>query len=289
MASKSGLPPPKSGPAIDLANEDVHWDLRGAMSYGDYLALDQLLACQRPLTGQHDETLFIIMHQASELWIKLCLHEVAGAIRQIRGGDLGPAFKMMARVARVQMNLIQSWEILSTMTPFDYSSFRDALGKSSGFQSFQYRMLEFRLGNKNRQMARVFDSNPAVACHVQAALSEPSIYDEALALLARRGLAVPGDKLKRDFAEPYAPDPRVTDAWREVYRDVETHWDLYELAEKLVDLEYRFHLWRYSHMKTVERIIGNKPGTGGTSGVSYLQKALDLRFYPELWDVRTEI
>ena len=289
MPSKTGLPSSKSGPAVDLANEDVHWDLRGAMSYGEYLALDQLLTCQRPLTGQHDEALFIIMHQASELWIKLCLHEIGGAIRQIRDDDLGPAFKMMARVARVQMNLIQSWEILSTMTPFDYSGFRDALGKSSGFQSFQYRMLEFRLGNKNRQMARVFESNPAVASQVQAALTEPSIYDEALALLARRGLAVPADKLKRDFAEPYAPDPRVTDAWREVYRDVETYWDLYELAEKLVDLEYRFHLWRYSHMKTVERIIGNKPGTGGTSGVSYLKKALDLRFYPELWDVRTEI
>ena len=289
MASKNGAPPPKSGPAVDLAGENVHWDFRGAMSYGDYLALDELLACQRPRTGRHDETLFIIMHQASELWIKLCLHELEGAIRQIKDGDLGPAFKMMARVARVQANLIQSWEILSTMTPFDYSSFREALGKSSGFQSFQYRTLEFRLGNKNRQMARVFESDPKAFQQVQAALTEPSVYDEALALLARRGFAVPQDKLARDFAEPYAADPRVTDAWREVYRDVDTHWDLYELAEKLVDLEYRFHLWRYSHMKTVERIIGNKPGTGGTSGVSYLKKALDLRFYPELWDVRTEI
>lgn len=289
MASKNGPTPPKSGPAVDLTGENVHWDFRGRMSYGDYLALGELLACQRPLTGRHDETLFIIMHQASELWIKLCLHELEGAIRQIRDGDLGPAFKMMARVARVQMNLIQSWEILSTMTPFDYSSFRDALGKSSGFQSFQYRMLEFRLGNKNRQMARVFEADPTVFERVQSALNAPSVYDEALALLARRGFAIPRDKLARDFAEPYAPDARVTDAWREVYRDVDTSWDLYELAEKLVDLEYRFHLWRYSHMKTVERIIGNKPGTGGTSGVSYLKKALDLRFYPELWDVRTEI
>jgi tryptophan 2,3-dioxygenase len=196
---------------------------------------------------------------------------------------------MMARVARVQVNLIQSWEILSTMTPFDYSSFRSALGKSSGFQSFQYRMLEFRLGNKNRQMARVFDAHPQIAAVVSAALSEPSIYDESLALLARRGFAIPEDKLARDFAEPYLSDPRVTDAWRLVYRDAEKHWDLYELAEKLVDVEYRFHLWRYTHMKTVERIVGAKPGTGGTSGVSYLRKALDLRFYPELWDVRTEI
>jgi tryptophan 2,3-dioxygenase len=259
------------------------------MSYGDYLRLGELLSCQRPLTDKHDETLFIVIHQASELWIKLCLHEIAGAIRQIRSDELGPAFKMMARVARVQANLIQSWEILSTMTPFDYSSFRAALGKASGFQSFQYRMLEFRLGNKNRPMARVFESSPAIAACVDEALNERSIYDESLALLARRGFAIPQEKLARDFAEPYVSDPRVTDAWRLVYRDAEKHWDLYELAEKLVDVEYRFHLWRYSHMKTVERIVGAKPGTGGTSGVSYLKKALDLRFYPELWDVRTEI
>jgi tryptophan 2,3-dioxygenase len=275
--------------AVDLSGEAVHWDFREAMSYGDYLRLGDLLACQRPLTAEHDETLFIIIHQASELWIKLCLHGISGAIRQIRAGELGPAFKMMARVARVQANLIQSWEILSTMTPFDYSSFRSALGKSSGFQSYQYRMLEFRLGNKNRQMARVFEAHPQIAAAVSAALSAPSIYDESLALLARRGLAIPEDKLVRDFAEPYIADPRVTDAWRIVYRDAEKHWDLYELAEKLVDVEYRFHLWRYTHMKTVERIVGAKPGTGGTSGVAYLRKALDLRFYPELWDVRTEI
>jgi tryptophan 2,3-dioxygenase len=281
--------PPLSNPAVDLTGENVHWDLREAMSYGDYLKLDSLLGSQSPLTPQHDETLFIIIHQASELWIKLCLHEINGAILQIREGDLGLASKMMSRVGRVQANLIQSWEILSTMTPFDYSSFRSALGKSSGFQSFQYRVLEFRLGNKNRQMARVHESRPAIAKLVESALVEPSIYDESLALLARRGFPVPEEKLKRDFSEPYVSDPRVTEAWRQVYRDVEKHWDLYELAEKLVDLEYRFHLWRFSHMKTVERIIGAKPGTGGTSGVSYLQKALSLRFYPELWDVRTEI
>jgi tryptophan 2,3-dioxygenase len=276
-------------PSVDFSGEAVHWDFREAMSYGDYLCLDNLLACQVPLTHEHDETLFIIIHQASELWIKLCLHEISGAIRQIRTGELGPAFKMMARVARVQANLIQSWEILSTMTPFDYSSFRAALGKASGFQSFQYRILEFRLGNKNSQAARVFEARAAVAAAVAAALAEPSIYDESLALLARRGFAIPEDKLVRDFSEAYVSDPRVTDAWRLVYSDVEKHWDLYELAEKLVDVEYRFHLWRYSHMKTVERILGAKPGTGGTSGVSYLKKALDLRFYPELWDVRTEI
>jgi tryptophan 2,3-dioxygenase len=283
--------PPKdpSSPAVDLDGENVHWDFRKDMSYGDYLQLNTLLSAQKPLTEHHDETLFIVIHQASELWIKLCLHEVAAAIRQIREGDLGIAFKMMSRVARIQVNLIQSWEILSTMTPFDYSNFRAALGKSSGFQSYQYRMLEFRLGNKNRQMARVFESHPEIAQRVDAALNEPSIYDEALALLARRGFPVPQGKLKRDFSESYVSDPHVTEAWRLVYRDVKKHWDLYELAEKLVDLEYRFHLWRFSHMKTVERIIGSKPGTGGTSGVAYLEKALSLRFYPELWDVRTEI
>ncbi|HEX3429878.1 MAG TPA: tryptophan 2,3-dioxygenase family protein [Rhizomicrobium sp.] len=275
--------------SVDLSGESVHWDFRAAMSYGDYLRLEALLACQQPLTDKHDETLFIVIHQASELWIKLCLHEISGAIRQIRTDELGPAFKMMARVARVQANLIQSWEILSTMTPFDYSSFRAALGQASGFQSFQYRILEFRLGNKNIQMARVFESNAAIKALVESALNEPSIYDESLALLARRGFAIPQEKLSRNFSEPYEADPQVTDAWRLVYRDAEKHWDLYELAEKLVDVEYRFHLWRYSHMKTVERIIGAKPGTGGTSGVSYLQKALGLRFYPELWDVRTEI
>ncbi len=276
-------------PGIDLKDEKIHWDFKGAMAYGDYLGLKELLACQRPLSGRHDETLFIVIHQATELWLKLCLHEIEAAIRQIRGGELGPAFKMMARVARVQANLIQSWEILSTMTPFDYAGFRESLGKASGFQSYQYRMLEFRLGNKNREMARVFQSDPDIWAKVRAALEEASIYDEALALLSRRGFAIPRDKLVRDFADPYTPDARVTEAWREVYRDVETHWDLYELAEKLVDLEYRFNLWRYSHMKTVERIIGLKPGTGGSSGVPYLQKALDLRFYPELLDVRTDI
>lgn len=279
----------KPAHAVDLKDEKVHWDFRQEMSYGDYLGLKTLLSAQKPLSGAHDETLFIVIHQSSELWIKLCLHEITAAIRQIRDDDLGPAFKMMARVARVQALLIQSWEILSTMTPFDYASFRGSLGKSSGFQSHQYRMLEFRLGNKNASLARVFESDPGTAGEVRAALTEPSLYDESLALLARRGLAIPKSKLKRDFSQPYTTDHRVTAAWRAVYRDAETHWDLYELAEKLVDLEYRFHLWRFSHMKTVERIIGNKMGTGGTSGVNYLKKALELTFYPELWEVRTEI
>jgi tryptophan 2,3-dioxygenase len=280
---------PTTKRAVDLKGESVHWDLRNQMSYADYLGLKELLACQRPLSGAHDEMLFVVIHQSSELWLKLCLHEITAAIAHIRKNDLGPAFKMMARIARVQAQLIQSWEILSTMTPFDYAGFRSALGKSSGFQSFQYRMLEYRLGNKNEKMARVFAHDKKHAEQVRAALSEPSIYDESLALLARRGIAIPKNKLKRDFSKPYVADHRVTEAWRTVYRDVETYWDLYELAEKLVDLEYRFHLWRFSHMKTVERIIGHKSGTGGTSGVSYLKKALELTFYPELWAVRSEI
>ena len=276
-------------PAVDLTDENVHWDFSKTMSYADYLQLPLLLSAQKPLTDRHDEMLFITIHQASELWIKLCLHEIGAAIAAIAADDLGAAFKMMARTARIQVNLIQSWEILSTMTPFDYAGFRDSLGKSSGFQSFQYRMLEFKLGNKNREATRVFAASPEIAAAVNAALNAPSIYDEALRLLARRGFAVPPEKLSRDFSQSYDADARVTQVWREVYRDVETHWDLYELAEKLVDLEYRFHLWRFSHMKTVERIIGHKPGTGGTSGVPYLKKALDLTFYPELWAVRTEI
>ena len=223
--------PAKTGHAVDLKGEKVHWDFRKDMSYGDYLGLSTLLKAQRPRSGAHDEMLFLVIHQSSELWIKLCLHELAAAIRQIRADDLGPAFKMMARIARVQVQLIQSWEILSTMTPFDYASFRGSLGKSSGFQSFQYRMLEFRMGNKNPAMARVFESDKAAAKQVRAALNEPSLYDEALALLARRGLRIPKAKLKRDFSQPYVADHRVTEAWREVYRDAEKHWDLYELAE----------------------------------------------------------
>lgn len=290
MTSRKMVPnTPLEGTSIDLSKEGVHWDFRKAMSYGDYLQLDTLLASQKPLSDRHDEVLFITIHQASELWIKLCLHEIGAAIAHIRADDLGPASKMMSRVARVQVNLIQSWEILSTMTPADYASFRPALGQSSGFQSHQYRMLEFRMGNKNAQAARVFEARPEIAKQVETALHEPSIYDEALALLARRGFAIPESKLKRDFSKPYEADAQVMQAWLKVYRDAETYWDLYDLAEKLVDLEYRFHLWRFSHMKTVERIIGGKPGTGGTSGVSYLKKVLDLRFYPELWDVRTEI
>lgn len=259
------------------------------LSYGSYLGLDRLLAAQHPLSPEHDELLFIIIHQTSELWMTLCLHELRGAVEQVRRDELGPAFKMIARVAQVQRQMIQSWDVLATMTPADYARIRPHLGQSSGFQSWQYRLLEFMLGNKNAATIGVHRKDPAAFAALNTALAQPSLYDESLRLLARRGFAIPADRLDRDFARPYAPHPDVEAAWREVYRDTARHWDLYELAEKLVDLETRFQQWRFSHMKTVERIIGYQRGTGGTGGVSYLVKALDLQFFPELFSLRTNL
>ncbi len=279
---------PKTG-AVDLTGEAIHWDLEGGLTYGGYLGLDRVLAAQKPLSNEHDEMLFIIIHQVKELWMKLSLHELRAVAHQIQTGELDPAFKMLSRVARIQGQLIMAWDVLSTLTPFDYSKFRGKLGRSSGFQSAQYRELEFVLGNKNRELLRVFESEPAVHERLTAVAERPSIYDECLRLLSRRGFRIPEEKTERDWAEPYAPDERVEAAWLEVYNDVTTHWDLYELAEKLVDLEHKFRQWRFNHMTTVERIIGGKRGTGGTSGVSYLDKALQLRFFPELWTVRTSI
>jgi len=241
------------------------------LSYGDYLGLDRLLAAQAPLSDSHDELLFIIIHQASELWIKLSIHELTGAKGRIAADDLGAAFKMIARVSRMQTQLIQSWDVLATMTPSDYHAFRPSLGQSSGFQSYQYRELEFLLGNKTAGIG-VHASDPEIHAHLHAVLAAPSLYDECIALLHRRG-----------FAEG------VEAAWLTVYREPDRHWDLYELAEKLVDLEFRFQQWRFAHLKTVERIIGHKMGTGGTGGVSYLAKALEQSFFPELLSVRTSI
>jgi tryptophan 2,3-dioxygenase len=280
---------PSLGSHVELEGERIHWDLGDSLCYGDYLHLDKVLGAQQPLSGQHDEMLFIVMHQASELWMKLCVHELKAAIAQIRGDDLGPAFKMLARVSRVQQQLAQSWDVLSTMTPADYSAFRDVLGKSSGFQSFQYRMLEYLIGNKNAAMIEVHRRTPQIHAQLHEALHSPGLYDEALRLLARRGLPIPAEVLERDWSVPYAEHAEVTAAWLTVYRNTEEHWDLYELAEKLVDLDQRFQLWRFAHLKTVERIIGYKRGTGGSSGVAYLAKALELRFFPELWSVRTSI
>lgn len=273
--------------AVDISDQKIHWDQK--MSYGQYLALEEVLACQRPLTAEHDEMLFIVIHQASELWMKLCIHEITAAMRQVDADELRPAFKMLARVARVQAQLQQSWDVLSTLTPADYMSFRDALGQSSGFQSYQYRQIEYALGNKNAAMAEVHRGHPQHYARLQETLRAPSFYDRCLMLLARRGFDIPPSHLKRDWSKPYVASDGVEAAWREIYRNTAKHWELYELAEKLVDLEHHFHHWRFSHMKTVERIIGYKRGTGGTAGVAYLVKALDLRFFPELWTVRTSL
>lgn len=257
------------------------------ISYRSYLQLPTLLQCQTPLSDAHDELLFISIHQSSEIWMKLCLHELRAARRLIVVDDLAPAFKMMARVARIQATLIQSWEILATMTPADYTRMRDHLGTSSGFQSDQYRQIEFILGNKNPRMIDMHASEPEVEAALHAELAAPSLYDEALRLLSRRGFAIPADRLDRDFSQAYEPSPAVEKAWAAVYADPDRHWDLYELAEKLVDLEYRIQIWRFGHLKTVERMIGFKQGTGGTAGVNYLARVIEQKFFPELLSVRT--
>lgn len=257
------------------------------MDYGDYLQLDTLLAAQAPLSGEHDELLFIVIHQATELWLKLSLHELRAAAREIRGDDLRPSFKALSRVARIQANMIQAWEILATMTPADYANFRDRLGSSSGFQSAQYRQLEFLLGAKDPRHLQSHPEGSAQRQALEALLGAPSLYDEALRLLARRGFAIPADHLERDWRQPYEANPEVEAAWLAVYKDAARHWDLYELGEKLVDLDYRLQQWRFTHMKTVERIIGFKRGTGGSEGVSYLARALERRLFPELLDLRT--
>jgi tryptophan 2,3-dioxygenase len=233
--------------------------------------------------------LFILIHQASELWMKLCLHELSATRAQIRSDDLEPAFKMLSRVARAQAQLIQSWDVLATMTPADYMRFRDSLGQSSGFQSWQYRLLEFMLGNKEARLIEVHATDKAVHALLKRELSTPSLYDESLRLLKRRGFDIPTECTERDWTQPYAANAAVEAAWLSVYRDSTAHWDLYELAEKLVDLEYRFQQWRFAHLKTVERIIGFKRGTGGSSGVGYLEHVLRRGFFPELISLRTSI
>lgn len=274
---------------VDLSDERIHWDLGASLSYGQYLQLDKVLAAQKPLSAQHDEMLFIIVHQTSELWIRLFLHELNSVLECVRRDDLEPAFKMFSRISRVQTQLIATWDVLATMTPFDYSAFRNALGRSSGFQSHQYRLLEFLLGNKNADMVKVHAHDADVQADLQRALESPSLYDESLRFLSRRGYGIPEDYLARDFSQPYRASKQVAGAWLAVYHNAEKDWDLYELAEKLVDLDHKFQLWRAHHLKTVERIIGYKPGTGGTGGVSYLAKALELKFFPELWTIRTSM
>ena len=274
---------------VELADEAVHWDLGSSISYGEYLQLEKLLAAQQPISSQHNEMVFILVHQVSELWMRLMLHELTAALECIRRDDLDPALKMLARISRTQTQLLTVWDVLATLTPFEYSAFRNALGRSSGFQSVQYRLLEFLFGNKHAAMIEVHKRDARAYELLARALAEPSLYDEVLRLLSRRGYGIPEGYLSRDFSEPYQANKQVAGAWLGVYHNADQAWDLYELAERLVDLDYNFQLWRYHHLKTVERIIGYKPGTGGTGGVSYLAKALELKFFPELWQIRTSM
>ncbi|GGE36491.1 tryptophan 2,3-dioxygenase [Marinicauda pacifica] len=275
--------------SVDLSDEDIHWSPEDGLSYGSYLQLDRILSAQLPLSEEHDELMFIVIHQASELWLKLCLHELDAAIARVADGDTRPAMKMLARIARIQENLTQSWSVLATMTPSDYLSFRDKLGQSSGFQSAQYRAFEYRLGNKNPALARVFENESDASALVERALAAPSLYDETLRFAVRQGMTLPRSVTHREWREPYEPSEAVEAMWREVYLDTSRWWELYEFAEKLVDLEQKFQQWRFNHMKTVERIIGFRRGTGGSGGVSYLVKALEIRLFPELWTVRTQL
>ena len=259
------------------------------VTYSSYLDLDRILSAQHPASDAHDEMLFIIVHQASELWLKLCLHELTEAREHIAADTLRPAFKMLARVARAQGQLISSWDVLSTMTPHDYSLVRPHLGTSSGFQSAQYRLMEFLLGGRNPDMVTMHEATPDIARMLKDELRRASLYDEVVRLLARRGFAIPQGVLERDPQAPWSASDAVEAAWAEIYRHPNKHWDLYELAEKLVDLEYHFQRWRFGHLKTVERIIGFKKGTGGTAGVPYLEAVLKQTFFPELLSVRTAI
>jgi tryptophan 2,3-dioxygenase len=272
-----------------VREENAQLDFSRAMSYGDYLRLDTILTAQHPLSPAPDEMLFIIQHQTSELWMKLMLHELAGAIAAIAQDRLAAAFKMLARVSRILEQLVHAWDVLATMTPPEYSAIRPYLGQSSGFQSWQYRCIEFRLGNKNAAMLKPHEHSAERLSQVRAAFESPSLYDEALRLLARRGFAIPQDHLERDWTEPYAESSEVEQAWLAIYRDSQHHWDLYQLGEELTDLEDAFRLWRFRHVTTVERIIGFKRGTGGTGGVSYLRKMLDVVLFPEIWRLRTDL
>ncbi|MEM9501720.1 MAG: tryptophan 2,3-dioxygenase family protein [Pseudomonadota bacterium] len=259
------------------------------VTYSSYLDLDKVLSAQNPSSDAHDEMLFIIVHQASELWLKLCLHELTEAREHIERDELRPAFKMLSRVARAQTQLIQSWDVLSTMTPHDYSLVRPFLGSSSGFQSAQYRMMEFMLGGRDGKHVRLHEKTLDWADRLRQETTRASLYDSAVRLLAQRGFEIDAEVTDRDLSAPYTHNASVERAWAEIYRDPQAHWDLYELAEKLVDLEYHFQRWRFGHLKTVERIIGFKRGTGGTPGVPYLAGVLKQAFFPELLSVRTAI
>jgi tryptophan 2,3-dioxygenase len=264
-------------------------ELGAETSYGGYLRLPQLLDAQHPRSARHDEMLFIIQHQVSELWMKLLIHELEAAIAHVQADRLAPCFKILARVKQVQRQLFEQWSVLETLTPSEYVGFRDVLGPASGLQSFQFRAIEFLLGNKNARFMEVQRHDAAAYARLQRLLESPSLYDEFLRHLARRGMPVPPERVERDWTQPYARHAAVTAVLKRIYEDPKTHWDAYDMCEKLVDVEENFQLWRFRHVKTVERIIGFKPGTGGTAGVAFLRKSLEVSLFPELIDVRTEI
>ena len=284
----SRVDPPRRPDDI-VAAEPAKLDFSRDMSYGDYLHLDELLGAQHLRSGAHDEMLFIVQHQVSELWMKLLLHELRAAIAAVAADQLQRAFKMLARVSKIMEQMVHAWDVLATMTPPEYSTIRPSLASSSGFQSWQYRSIEFLLGNKNAAMLQPHAHRPDLLAGVRAAHEAPSLYDESLRLLARRGLPVPADRVERDWSQPYVASEAVEQAWLVVYRDPEAHWDLYQLGEELTDLEDMFRLWRFRHVTTVERVIGFKRGTGGTGGVSYLRKMLDVVLFPEIWKLRTDL
>ncbi|WP_051242161.1 tryptophan 2,3-dioxygenase [Stappia stellulata] len=288
MSDTSG-PRDKLLTPFDPETDGAEMEFDGRMSYGDYLCLNRILTSQNPLSEAHDEMLFIIQHQTSELWMKLAIHELVAAKRQIASDDLPPAFKMLTRVARIFEQLTGAWQVLRTMTPSEYTDFREDLGQSSGFQSHQYRAIEFLAGNKNAAMLRPHEHVPRVHHWLNELRLETSIYDEAIRLLARSGFTIDAEHLARDPGEPYSKNASVHAAWIEVYKDPRQHWPLYELAEKLVDFEDYFRRWRFNHVTTVERVIGFKRGTGGTSGVNYLRRMLDVVLFPELWNIRADL
>ena len=280
-----------SDPAASRDPQGMHTDLKSKLDYAGYLHLEQVLSAQRPLSNpqHHDELLFIIQHQTTELWFKLIVHELKAALRLVAEDKLEATFKILARVKHIQAQLFNQWSVLATLTPSEYVQFRHVLGPSSGIQSHQHRQIEFMLGRKDRRMLAVFQHKPLIYRELEETLTAPSLYDETLRLMARRGMAIPREVVERDVSEPHKPHPGVVAVFKQVYEHPDKHWDLYEMAEKLVDVDEQYSLWRYRHVKVVERVIGFKRGTGGTAGVAYLRQMVDDRLFPELWDVRTEI
>lgn len=269
--------------------ESIETDLKGKMRYGDYLHLGEILSAQKPLSSEHDEMLFIVIHQAGELWLKLAGYEISAAIVNVRNSDFSHAFKVISRVKQILNQLVHSWNILATLTPVDYHKFRDKLGSASGFQSYGYRKLEFLLGNKNADILKVHEGTPIAYKELSAILNQPGLYDEVIKKLSESGFDIDASVLNRDVSLPYERNESVMQAWLSIYRNSEKYFELYELAEKLVDIEDAFQQWRFKHMYTVQRIIGQQRGTGGSSGVSFLKRALETSFFPELFELRTEL